>query len=405
MKKLLSLFLALAMSLGVCSMFTACGGETYSVGLLALHDENSTYDKNFIDAFKAACNKLGVTDYTIITGVPEEEDCYNQAVKLASKGCKAIFADSFSHEAYMLRAAKEFTDVQFCHATGVMAHTENLSNFHNAFASIYEGRYLAGVAAGLKLQEMIDNNTLPATAKKEGENYILGYVGAKPYAEVKSGYTAWYLGVKSVVSNVVMKVKFTGEWYDEAGEKSAAEALINLGAAIVSQHADSWGAPTACETAGVPNVSYNGSTASKCGNTFIVSSKINWQPYFELMIKSAVLNDGTVIPEDYFGSIGTGSVELTEFGTAAAVGTQEKINEVKAQLVNGTLKVFDCSKFTVDGAAVTSYMADVNYDEAYKGDTEAIKTEGTVTFFDESGEGKRSAPYFDLDIDGIDIIA
>ena len=240
------------------------------------------------------------------------------------------------------------------------------------------------------------------TAKNLDENgaIIIGYVGAYTYAEVISGYTSWYLGVKAGYTgdrDITMKVQFTGTWYNETDEKSAAEALIDAGAALISQHADSMGAPTACENAGVPNVSYNGSTATACPNTFIVSSRINWQVYCEYLIDT--VRAGQKVDTDWTGTIDDNSVVLTDLGTAAAANTQTRINEVKAQLANGSLKVFDCSKFTVNGQHLTSYMADVDTDAKYTPDTEVIKTANGVTYFAESEF--RSAPYFDIRIDGI----
>ena len=288
----------------------------------------------------------------------------------------------------MIQAAKEFTDVQFCHATGTMAHTENLANYHNAFASIYEGRFLAGVAAGLKLNEMIADGKITADQAK------MGYVGAFPYAEVKSGYTSFYLGAKFVCPSVTMDVKYTNSWFDEALEKEAANALIQGNCVLISQHADSMGAPTACETAGVPNVSYNASTAAACPNTAIVSSKINWQPYFEYMINCVVKGEEIVV--DYCGGFEEGSVELTAINEiAAAEGTAAKIEEIKAQIIAGEINVFDTATFTVGGAALESYKADVDSDEAFTPDTEVV-ADG---FFHESEF--RSAPYFDILIDGI----
>lgn len=402
MKKLLALVLVIVLAVGVVAVFTGCDGGEKVVGLICLHGDASTYDKNFIDAFKAACEKKGLSksQYTIITDIPEGTKCYDTAADLADQGYKAIFANSFGHESYILQAAKEFSDVQFYHATGTTAHTENVSNFHNAFASIYQGRYLAGVAAGLKLQEMIANNELEANNYVDG-NIKLGYVGAFTYAEVISGFTSWYLGVKSVVSNVVMDVQFTGSWYDEAAEKTAAETLINNGCALISQHADSMGAPTACENAGVPNVSYNGSTESACPETFIISSRINWQPYFEMIIDRA-LGNSEAISADWTGDINTGSVVITSLGSAAAEGTQAVLDSVKAELLNGTRKVFDCSTFTVDGEHLTEYMADVNTDAAYEKDTQVIKQDGETYYFAESDF--RSAPYFDIKIDGINYL-
>ena len=428
MKKIVALLMALCMVFALC----ACGqsaapaateapaadaaateapaadataASDLKVGFIFLHDENSTYDLNFMNGAKEACANLGLSDDKVIfrTNIPEGQECYDAAAELADAGCNVIFADSFGHEDFMIQAAKEFPEVQFCHATGTKAHTEGLANYHNAFASIYEGRYLAGVAAGLKLNEMIANGEFTEDEAK------IGYVGAFTYAEVVSGYTSFFLGARSVCPTATMEVTFTGSWYDETAEKEAANKLIGNGCKLISQHADSMGAPTACETAGVPNVSYNGSTEAACPNTFIVSSRINWAPYYEYAI-TAVMN-GEAIDADWTGTLATGSVVLTDINTAvAAEGTAEAIADATAKLESGELQVFDCSVFTVSGdnvtasmtvdadGHVTSYLADVDTDAAYTGDTEAVQ-DGA---FKESTF--RAAPYFDLKIDGITLL-
>ncbi len=395
LKKILAVVLALV---AVATMFAACGGkeepeakEALKVGFIFLHDEQSTYDKNFMDAAKAACEEMNV-EYAQKTQIPESKDCYDAAVELIEvDGCDIIFADSFGHESFLIDAAKKYPDVQFCHATGTQAHTAGVANFHNAFASIYQGRFLAGVAAGLKLNEMIDAGKITAEQAK------MGYVGAFTFAEVMSGYTSFYLGAKSVCPSVTMDVKFTGSWYDEQLEKEAAQALIAGGCVLISQHADSMGAPTACETAGVPNVSYNGSTLAACPNTFIVSSRIDWTPYFKYMIQCVM--DGKAIDTDWTGTIETGSVVLTDVNEkAAAPGTVEKLAEVKAKLLDGSVQVFDTSTFTVGGQSVTSYMADVNTDANFEKDTEAVEN---GVFYESK---HRSAPYFDMEIDGITLL-
>ncbi len=383
------------LALASCNMG---GNDKIKVGLIALHDVNSTYDKNFIDAFKAACEAKGM-EAVIKTNIPESEKVTETADDLVDQGCKFVFADSFGHEAHLLKTARKNPEVQFSHATGTTAHTENVANFHNAFASIYEGRYLAGVAAGLKLKEMI--------SKDATTSHKIGYVGAYPYAEVVSGYTSYFLGVRSIVSDVTMDVTFTSSWYDETKEKNAANALIEGGCSIISQHADSMGAPSACETAKVPNISYNGSTGEKCPDTYMVSSRINWQPYFEYCFDA--VKNGTEIATDWTGGLGdtlyTGSVCLAELGKHVAEGTETKLKEVHKQLKDGKLKVFDCSKFTVGSKTVTTFEADVDTDANFTPDHEAVKTEKIdgkdVTYIDESASGLRSAPYFTLDIDGI----
>lgn len=395
-KKIVSLVLAIVMLVSVVITLGSCGdgGEdkTIKAAMICLHGDSSTYDKNFIDAFKQACANKGLTedDYTIITDIPEGTECYDKAADFADNGYNVIFADSFGHEAYMIQAAREFPDVQFCHATGTKAHTEGLSNYQNAFASIYQGRFLAGVAAGLKLVELYGD----AEGKVSDENAKIGYVGAHPYAEVVSGYTSFYLGVKSVVENVTMEVRYTGTWYDETAEKTTAEALIEAGCKLISQHADSMGAPTACENNNIPNVAYNGATGK---DTFVIASRIDWVPYFEYML-DCVMN-GKDIADDWTGTLANGAVKITALGSAAAEGTQEKLDEVAAKLNDGTLKVFDCATFTVNGEHLTEYLADVDDAGDFQPDTNVIRTENGVTFFDESAD--RSAPYFDIRIDGI----
>ena len=397
MKKLIALVLVLALCLTAAASFAdGIAKENIKLGIITLHDEQSTYDKNFIDSAKAAAANLGLSDeqLIIVSGIPESDECRQKALDLVDEGCNIVFADSFGHEDFMIEAAKEFPEVTFAHATGTKAHTENLANFHNAFASIYEGRYLAGVAAGLKLNEIKE------AGKLKGEVPMIGYVGAFTYAEVISGYTSFYLGAKSVCPDVIMKVQFTGSWYDEMGEKAAAEALINAGADLISQHADSMGAPTACESAGIPDISYNGTTVVECPNTFIVASKIDWAPYFEYLINQTIA--GEEIAVDWVGTIETGSVVLTEVNEqAAAAGTVDMIEKVKAELQAGTRKVFDTAAenfITKDGAPLTSYLADVDTDPAYTPETEAI-ADG---YFHESEY--RSAPYFDIQIDGIELL-
>ena len=401
-KRILSLVLAFVMLIGAAFVFSACdpivdendGTEAKAIkaALICLHGDSSTYDKNFIDAFKTACANKGLTeaDYTIITDIPEGTECYDKAADFADNGYDVIFANSFGHEAFMIQAAKEFPNVQFCHATGTKAHTEKLSNYQNAFASIYQGRFLAGVAAGLKLVELYGDDE----GKVSDENAKIGYVGAHPYAEVVSGYTSFYLGVKSIVENVTMEVRYTGSWYDEVAEKTTAEALIAAGCKLISQHADSMGAPTACENANIPNVAYNGTTGK---NTFVIASRIDWVPYYEYMLDCVI--NGKDIATDWTGTLANGAVKITALGAAAAEGTQAKLDEVAAKLNDGSLKVFDCSTFTVANKTLTEYLADVDDMGDFKPDTNVIKTENGVTFFDESAF--RSAPYFDIRIDGI----
>lgn len=420
MKKIIALLLALTMllALSACGSTNNSSGSTgdadamtadvlpkealksdvtvpddFIMGLICLHDENSTYDNNFIQGMKDAAKALGLKENQLIikTGIGEDNSCYDTAVDLAkNKGCKAIFADSFGHESFIVQAAKEFPDVQFGHATGTSSKFAGVPNFHNAFASIYEGRYLAGIAAGMKLNEMID------AGKITKDQAIIGYVGAFTYAEVISGMTSFFLGARSICKSATMKVRYTGSWYDQAKEQEAATALIEKDKCVlISQHADSLGAPTACELAGVPNVSYNGSTYSAGESTFLVSSAINWAPYFKYMMECTI--KGEPIDADWTGTIATNSVILSGLNkNAIAKGTQAEIDKAIEGFKAGTLHVFATDTWTLEGKNLTEYLADVDGD--FTGETNVIHD----GYFDESNaKDFRSAPYFDIIIDGI----
>ena len=333
MKKVLAMILALVMAL---SLVACSNGGTdkpddntetkkIKVGFITLHDENSTYDLNFINAAKEACQTLGLVeneDYFIKKNVPEGQECYNAAAELAEQGCNIIFADSFGHESFMIEAAKEFKNVQFCHSTGVRAHTEGLANYHNAFASIYEGRYLAGIAAGLKT-----------------ETNKLGYVAAKPFAEVISGYTAFYLGAKSVNPDVTMYVNYTNEWSDATKEATNAKALIDQGCDVISQHSDTSAPATTAQNNGVFAVGYNDDMIPVAPDAALVSARVNWGAYYEYALKCLI--DGEAIDQDWCGSYAEGACYLSPFNDAIiADGTKEAIEKAAAGLADGSVQVF-----------------------------------------------------------------
>ena len=403
MKKIVALLMALVMVFALC----ACGakteapaetpaeapaevpaeGTTVKAGFIFYHDENSTYDLNFINAAKEACENLGV-EYIVKVNIDESEECYDAAAELVDEGCNFIFADSFGHEPFMLQAARDFPEVQFCHATGTQAHTAGVENYNNAFASIYEGRFLGGVAAGMKLNEMIESGEITAEEAK------VGYIGAFPYAEVISGMTSFFLGVRYICPEATMDVTFTNSWYNPTLEQEGAVKLIANGAKLISLHADSMGAPTECQNNGVPFVFYNGSAKDACPDTYIVASYINWAPYMEYAM--TCIMEGKEIDADWIGTLENGGVALKDLNEAvAAEGTAAKLEEVKARLLDGSLKVFDTTTFTVNGETLTTYTADVDDMGDYVPETEAI-ADG---YFHESEY--RSAPYFDFFIDGI----
>ena len=363
MKKVLSLVLVLAMVLMFSAVASADAipADQIKVGLILLHDENIGYDEIHLNGFMEMVKALGLTEeqYSIKYNVPESEVCYDKAIELVDEGCDVIFADSFGHESYLLQAAAEHPEVQFCHATGYQAKGSGLTNMHNYFTAIYEARYVSGVVAGLKLNEMIEQGKITA------EQAVMGYVGAYPYAEVISGYTAFYLGARSVCPSVTMKVTYTNSWADMALEKEAADALIAQGCVLISQHADTTGAPTACQAAGVPCVGYNVSMISVAPDSALTSAAVVWGPYYTYAVKCLI--DGEEIATDWCKGYVDGAVEIKELNEkVVAAGTDEAVKAVEEKLKNGELHVFDTSTFTVDGKVLEdeTYVWDGYYHES-----------------------------------------
>lgn len=405
MKKLISLVLALCMLLGLtAAVAEGVPADQIKVGYICIGDENEGYSANHIRGLREAQEALGISDAQVFikTNVPETEAAYDAAADLADMGCNIIIATSFGQETYLHQAAAEYPEIQFCHATGVMAAGSDLPNVHNYFTAIYEARYVTGIVAGMKLNQMIADGKITADQAK------MGYVGAFPFAEVKSGYTAFFLGARSVCPSVTMEVKFTNSWGDMALEKETAEALIANGCVLISQHADTTGAPTACEAAGVPCVGYNISMIPAAPNSALVSSACNWGAYVTYAIKNVI--DGTDFPKDWCYGYADGAVYTTELNDAVvAPGTAEAVAAAEDALRAGTLNVFDTATFTCAPATDGSYVVDENgvLTSAFaldaNGDFVNDNTEAVIDGAFRESE-VRSAPYFAIDIDGITVV-
>lgn len=357
------------------------------VGIIYVGDENEGYTAAHMAGIDQMIETLGLSEDQVIekTNIAEDESCYDAAVDLAEQGCSIIFANSFGHEDYMIQAATEYPEIQFCHATGYQAASSGIANIHNYFTAVYESRYVSGVVAGLKLNEMIESGKITAEEAK------MGYVGAYPYAEVVSGYTSFYLGAKSVCPTVTMEVQYTNSWANMTAENEVATSLIADGCVLISQHADTTGAPTACETAGVPIVGYNVDMISVAPNTALTSATINWGPYYTYATKSVI--DGTAISTDWCQGYVDGAVAISTLNDAAVVaGTADKVAEAEAAIKDGSLHVFDTTTFTVGGSTIEDLIA-------AGGDFAKYADYVKDGYFHESE--LISAPAFDLRIDGI----
>ena len=357
MKKLLVLLLGLALVF----TFAACGGggdepaedtpeeesgeaaETgdFKLGVVLVGDENEGYTWAHMEGIQKACESLGIdhTDSNQVVWkyvVPEDESCYDACIDLVDQGCTLVITNSYGHQSYAQQAAAECPDVTFISMTGDTAALSGLPNFKNAFNYTYESRYVGGVVAGLKLQELIDEGKVPASAIDADGNYKIGYVGAYPYAEVVSGYTAFYLGVKSIVENVAMEVQYTNSWFDITKEAEAENSLIADGCIITSQHADSSGAPSAAQAAleagtTVYHVGYNVDMLAVAPDAALTSAQNDWSVYYTYAIGAAL--NGEEIDTDWAKGYADGAVMISELGPSCAEGTQEKVDEVIAGLI------------------------------------------------------------------------
>ena len=268
---------------------------------------------------------LGLSDDQIINkyNVAEDASCDTALRELVDAGCNIIFATSFGFEDYVVEVAREYPEVQFCHATGYQAKDAGLDNFHNYFASIYEGRYLAGIAAGMKT-----------------ESNKLGYVAAYPFAEVISGYTAFYLGAKSVNPDVTMEIMYTNSWNDPTVESQVAKALIDRGCDVISQHSDSTAPATTAEDNGVWQVGYNNDMREAAPNASLISPRIDWGIYVTEAVQAMI--DGEEIPADWCKGLADDAVYLSPLNESiAAEGTQEAIDEAAEKLKSGEMHVFE----------------------------------------------------------------
>ncbi len=399
MKKVLSVLLVMVMifSLAACGdSESTTSDEVYKVGMVCIGDENAAYDRNFYNAADAAKEILaekGINiEWTYTYNHPEGDPVATDNSELAEMGCIAVFNNSYGMEPAMLTVAADYPDTIFASLTNEASQRDALDNTVNAFPSVYEGRYLAGVAAGMKLQEMIDSGDI-----KEDEA-VIGYVGAYTFAEVISGYTAFYLGAKSVCPSVTMKVEFIGSWGDPTMEAATAQDLIDRGAVLISQHSDSTTPATTAQSNGVYHVGYNLDMTDVAPEASIISSRIDWTNYFVYVIET-IVNGGTVDQDYKQHGYKDGDVALTTLNeNVAAEGTADKLAKVEAALADGSLQVFDTSKFTVGGKTATEGLVDMDGDFQGEADYNAI-FDG---YYHESYY--KSAPNFDLRIDGIELI-
>ena len=390
MKKSLVAVVAAAALVG--ALFSGCSkkessGASFKVGVIYIGDENEGYTEAHMKGIQEMKKSLGLTDAQVIEKkcIPEDEKAYDAAIDLAEQGCKYIIGTSFGHESYLIQVAKEYPDIVFAHATGYQAALSGLKNMHNFMPSVYQSRYVSGIVAGLKLNDMIASGKITAAQAK------IGYVGAYPYAEVVSGYTSFFLGVRSVCPSATMEVRYTNSWADMTLEKETAEALIAAKCVLISQHADTTGAPTACEARGVPCVGYNVDMIAVAPNAALTSAALNWGAFYTMSAKAVMAGESFDV--DWSKGYSDGAVYTTAINSKVATAdAQAKVDAVVNGIINGSVKVFDTATFTVGGKSIETLIAEGGDFAKYA----AYVKDGA--FNEQNGF---AAPAFDLRIDGI----
>ena len=412
MKKFLALLLALVMALSL----VACGdesattpvndgessgteseGNVLTVGLVLIGSESDQgYTFNFMRGFEKAAENMkaeGVeVKYIPKWNIGEDDGCETANLELAEAGCDIIINNSYGFEPYMLKVAPDYPDILFLSCTNMASAMDNLDNTINAFANIYEGRYVAGVVAGMKLNQMIEEGTITA------DEAVIGYVGAFTFAEVLSGYTAYYLGAKSVCPSVTMHLNFVGSWSDPTLEANAAQALIDEGCVLISQHSDNTTPATVAQENHVFHTGYNNAMDDVAPDASIISTRIDWSIYFTELYKDFLAGGIAACPVDWSKGFADDAVVLTDLNEKiAAPGTKEAVEKAIADIKSGAIKVFDTKNFTVEGKAPTELLADLDGD--FTPETNVV--ENGVFMESDVAAGRPSAPYFAIQIDGI----
>ena len=307
------------------------GRDGLKVGFIYDNDESTPYTYNFSLAKDALEKEYGEKIEIMTCSNVLDEEMEEPLRELADAGCDIIFFNGYSEVVRQL--APEYPGTQFCQTSYMDMSKESVpGNYHTFKGEAYQGRYVSGIAAGMKIKQMIADGIIT------DEQAIIGFVAAFPTSEVISGYTAFILGVRSVVPQAVMHVCYTQTWSSYAQEKNAAEKLLDEGCVVISQHTDTIGPAIACEEASeqktVCFVGYNQSMSEVAPGSSLVTSRICWEPYVLSAVEAVMTNrkieamvEGSVHGNDISAGFEKGWVEMVDLNQqVAAPGTQEAMN-------------------------------------------------------------------------------
>ncbi len=331
MKKLLALLMSAVMLLSVAG----CGGteaggttkDTIKVGVIHIGDpaDGSGYSYTHDLGIQEMQESLGLKDDQIVRkiNIPDDDSAATKTAieDCIAEGCTIIFGTSYGYMDTMESLAAEYPDVYFSHGTG---YKSNETNFNNYFGRIYQARYLAGIAAGLK-----------TTTDK------IGYVSAygTELAETCSGINAFALGVQAVNPDAVVYVKTLSSWFDPANETAYAEALIEMGCDVIAQHCDTANPQVAAQNASVFGCGYNSDMTPQAPKAHLVAPIWNWGVYYTAATQ-AVIDGKWAELGNYYAGIEVDLVDVSPVSENCAENTKEYIDAVKALIKAGEWDVF-----------------------------------------------------------------
>ncbi len=337
----LTCIVMLAAFLGIFRLLNLSGGRDHlKVGFIYDNDESTPYTYNFSLAKDALVKKYGERVEILTRSNALDEEMEEPLRELAGEGCDIIFLNGYSE--LVMKLAPEYPDIQFCQASYMDMSGQTVpENYHTFKGEAYQGRYVSGIAAGMKIKQMITDGLITE------DQALVGFVAAFPTSEVISGYTAFLLGIRSVVPTAVMRVTYTQTWSSYAQEKSAAQQLLNDGCVVISQHTDTIGPAIACEEASekqpVCFVGYNQSMSEVAPGTSLVTSRICWEPYVlaavDALMKEKTIESvvkGNIHGHDVSAGFEKGWVEMVDLNLqVAAPGTQEAMDSAIERFKRG----------------------------------------------------------------------
>lgn len=367
---------------------TAIDEEGLKVGFLFPSNNDATDTASHVEGIRKMQVETGLSDaQVIIKKNVGKDNCASEIDGLVEKGCNLIFACDKTFEQDVIDAASRYPEVQFCQEDGKKAKKSGLDNMHNFYVRLYEAYYAAGVAAGMKLNDMLNHGSISSS------NCVIGFVADEESPENISCLNAFYLGVGNVCSQASMLVRYVDSRgvYDDDGE--AAKQLVKAGVGMMCQHTYTTAVAAVCAENDIPVVGNEVNIINAAPKEAITSAVADWSVYYIYAVNCVI--NGEAIDVDWCEGYEDGAVTLTQLNDTILVdGTVERLKEVEKNLRNGKEKVFDTEDMTIGGD---------NLKELAETDKDYKKYKNLVSNGEFKESSKRSAPTMDFLVDGVEV--